>query len=84
MVYWSATRGEGGQNRVSGYQVDSLGICHTWERLADRKLDGGECLFGPFVDFRFSKDADAIFAGWNRDLILGNLCAPYGVCSRRS
>ena len=72
-IYWSATRGEGGQNRVNSYQGDALGMYRTWESLAVRDIDGGECLFGPFVDFGFSKDAEETFTKWNKDHILREL-----------
>ncbi len=37
-VYWSATRGEGGQNRIGPYTDEALGIYRTWESLAARSL----------------------------------------------
>jgi LmbE family N-acetylglucosaminyl deacetylase len=73
VIYWSATRGESGQNRINSYQGDSLGVYRTWESLAVREMDGGECIFGPFVDFGFSKDAEETFAKWNRNHILREL-----------
>jgi len=69
-VYWSATRGEGGQNIVNSYRDEALGLFRTWESLAAREIDGGECLFGPFIDFGFSKDAKDTFAKWNRENVL--------------
>src|SRR4051812_5861880 len=54
-VYWSATRGEAGQNRIGPYLGSSLGVYRTWESLTAREIDGGEALFGPFIDFGFSK-----------------------------
>ena len=39
-VYWSATRGEGGQNIISPYSGSSLGISRTWESLAAREIGG--------------------------------------------
>jgi CRP-like cAMP-binding protein len=47
-VYWSATRGEGGQNRLGPESGEALGILRTWETLAARALDGAEALYGPF------------------------------------
>jgi LmbE family N-acetylglucosaminyl deacetylase len=47
-VYWSANRGEGGQNRIGPYQGEALGVYRSWESVAARMLDGGEALFGPF------------------------------------
>ena len=63
-VYWSATRGESGQNRINQYQGDALGVYRTWESLAAREVDGAECLFGPFADFGFSKVAGEAFEKW--------------------
>src|SRR5437763_11016931 len=48
-VYWSATRGEGGQNRINAYTGEALGVYRTWESLAARAVDGGECLLVPFT-----------------------------------
>ena len=49
-IYWSATRGEAGQNRLGDYTGSSLGVYRTWESLAARAIDGGESMFGPFID----------------------------------
>src|SRR5678815_4309337 len=49
MVYWSATRGEAGQNRIGSHSGDALGIYRTWESLAARAIDGGESWYGPFL-----------------------------------
>ncbi|HEX2912078.1 MAG TPA: cyclic nucleotide-binding domain-containing protein [Chloroflexia bacterium] len=69
-VYWSATRGEGGQNRINGYQNEALGVLRTWESLAARAIDGGECLFGPFFDFGFCKNAEKAFSNWNQERVV--------------
>jgi len=63
-VYWSATRGEGGQNRIGPYKGEALGIYRTWESLASRALDGGESLYGPFFDFGYSKNAEESLSKW--------------------
>ena len=65
-VYWSGTRGEGGQNRIGPYKEEVLGIYRTWESLAARARDGGECLFGPFYDYGFSKNSDEAMSKWGR------------------
>jgi len=65
-VYWSATRGEGGQNIINSYRGEALGVYRTWESLSAREVDGGECLFGPFMDFGFSKNASDAFSKWGR------------------
>ncbi|MBU2552116.1 MAG: PIG-L family deacetylase [Proteobacteria bacterium] len=72
-VYWSATRGEGGQNMTNDYQGPALGVYRTWESLAAREMDGGQCLFGSFVDFGFSKSADEAFERWGRDRLTREL-----------
>ena len=66
IVYWSATRGEGGQNRIGPYQGEALGIYRTWESLDVRAVDGGEALFGPFVDFGYCKTGEDALARWGR------------------
>jgi LmbE family N-acetylglucosaminyl deacetylase len=66
-VYWSATRGEGGQNRIGPYKGEALGIYRTWESLASRALDGGESLYGPFFDFGYSKNAEEGLSKWGRE-----------------
>jgi LmbE family N-acetylglucosaminyl deacetylase len=65
-VYWSATRGEGGQNRIGPYTDEALGIYRTWESLAARSLDRSECLFGPFYDFGYSKNGEETLARWGQ------------------
>jgi LmbE family N-acetylglucosaminyl deacetylase len=65
-VYWSATRGEGGQNRLGRYTGEALGIYRTWESLAARAIDGGESFYGPFFDFGFSKNGVEATAKWGR------------------
>jgi LmbE family N-acetylglucosaminyl deacetylase len=64
IVYWSATRGEGGQNRIGPDRSEALGVYRTWESLAARAVDGGEALFGPFYDFGYSKSGDETLAKW--------------------
>lgn len=68
--YWSATRGEGGQNRVSQYQAEALGVFRTWESLDARAHDRAACLFGPFFDFGFSKTADDALSRWGREEVV--------------
>ncbi len=66
-VYWSATRGEGGQNRVGAERGEALGIVRTWESLDARRIDGGDVLYGPFIDFGFSKSGEEALAKWGRE-----------------
>jgi LmbE family N-acetylglucosaminyl deacetylase len=70
VVYWSATRGEGGQNRIGPYQGASLGVYRSWESLAARQVDGGEALFGPFIDFGFSKEAAKPLERWGQQEVV--------------
>jgi len=72
-VYWSATRGEGGQNRIGPYRDEALGIYRTWESLNAREEDGGECLFGPFYDFGYSKNAEESHSKWGREVLVREL-----------
>jgi LmbE family N-acetylglucosaminyl deacetylase len=64
IVYWSATRGESGQNRIGPDKQEALGIYRTWESLSAGIVDGGEALFGPFYDFGFSKSGEETLARW--------------------
>ena len=66
-VYWSATRGEGGQTRMAPYTGRELGVYRTWESLAAREIDGGESLFGPFYDYGFSKNGPETLAKWGAE-----------------
>jgi LmbE family N-acetylglucosaminyl deacetylase len=66
-VYWSATRGEGGQNRLGPETNEALGIIRTWESLSAREIDGGDVLYGPFYDFGFSKNGDDALLRWGRE-----------------
>jgi LmbE family N-acetylglucosaminyl deacetylase len=72
-VYWSATRGEGGQNRIGPYKAEALGIYRTWETLAARAIDGGEALFGPLYDFGFAKSGEDTLRKWGREVVLREL-----------
>jgi LmbE family N-acetylglucosaminyl deacetylase len=69
-VYWSATRGEGGQNRIGPYRDEALGIYRTWESLAARAVDQSECLFGPFYDFGYCKNAEVALAKWGKEALV--------------
>jgi LmbE family N-acetylglucosaminyl deacetylase len=69
-VYWSATRGEGGQNRIGAERGEALGILRTWESLDARELDGGEVRYGPFYDFGFSRTGEDALARWQRTAVV--------------
>ena len=67
VVYWSATRGEGGQNQRGPERGEALGIVRSWESLEARSIDGGEVLYGPFYDFGFSKSGEDTLERWGRE-----------------
>jgi LmbE family N-acetylglucosaminyl deacetylase len=66
-IYWSATRGEAGQNRLNAYRDEALGVFRTWEGEDARGIDGAESLFGPFYDFGYSKTGSEALAKWGRE-----------------
>ena len=69
-VCWSATRGEGGQNRIGPERDEALGILRTWESLTARTVDGGEALYGPFIDFGYCKRGEDALERWGRDAVV--------------
>ena len=70
VVFWSATRGEGGQNRRGADLEEALGVVRTWESLQARALDGGEALYGPFYDYGFAKHGEDALQRWGREDVL--------------
>ena len=64
------TRGEGGQNFVTGDFEDALGLIRTQELLANDRYTGVSQLFGTEVDFGFSKTKEEAFAKWTHDRVL--------------
>ena len=72
-VYWSATRGEAGQNRLNGYRDEALGVFRTWESEDARGIDGAEALFGPFYDFGYSKTGADTFSKWGHEATVGEI-----------
>ncbi len=72
-VYWSATRGEGGQNKRGGERGDALGVLRTWETVDARDVDGAEALFGPFIDVGFSKSGEDALRRWGREDVVREL-----------
>jgi LmbE family N-acetylglucosaminyl deacetylase len=69
-VYWSATRGEAGENRLNSYRGEALGVFRTWESEDARAIDGAEALFGPFYDFGYSKSGADTLAKWGRGAVV--------------
>lgn len=73
VVCWSATRGEGGQNRVTSYAGSELGVYRTWESMQARTIDGGESWFGPFYDYDYSKSGAETLQKWGKDRLVAEI-----------
>ncbi len=63
------TRGEGGQNAMSGETYDALGLLRTNELLAADRYAGTEQIWGSVADYGFSKTKEEAFAQWGRDRV---------------
>ena len=64
------TRGEGGQNAISGETYDALGLMRTSELLkADEYYASGQ-LWGTEADFGFSKTQQEAYARWGHERVL--------------
>ncbi len=66
----SLTRGEGGQNAVTGDFEDALGLIRTQELLSSDRYTGVDQFFGTEVDFGFSKTKEEAFAKWTHQRVL--------------
>ena len=64
------TRGEGGQNAMTGDFEDALGLLRTQELLANDRYTGVEQMFGTEVDFGFSKTKSEAFSKWTHERVL--------------
>src|SRR5579875_3184241 len=64
------TRGEGGQNAMTGDFEDALGLIRTQELLAADRYFGADQLFGTEVDFGFSKTKEEAFRKWTHERVL--------------
>ncbi len=64
------TRGEGGQNLMSGDFDDALGLVRTQELLAADSYMGVNQMWGTEADFGFSKTKEESFANWGHDRVL--------------
>src|SRR6202046_5318034 len=64
------TRGEGGQNLMSGAFNGALGLLRTQELLAADRYMGVDQMFGTEVDFGFSKTKEEAFAKWTHERVL--------------
>ncbi len=66
----SLTRGEGGQNAVTGDFEDALGLIRTQELLSSDRYTGVDQFFGTEVDFGFSKTKEEAFRKWTHERVL--------------
>ncbi|WP_433973318.1 PIG-L family deacetylase [Tunturiibacter lichenicola] len=64
------TRGEGGQNLMSGDFDGALGLVRTQELLAAGRYMGIDQMWGTEVDFGFSKTKEESFDNWGHDRVL--------------
>ncbi len=64
------TRGEGGQNAMSGEEYDELGLIRTNELLRADEFSGTEQYWTRVADYGFSKTIDEAFAKWGHDRVL--------------
>src|ERR1700723_170165 len=64
------TRGEGGQNAMSGESYDALGLIRTHELLKAGEKLGVKQLWGTEIDFGFSKTQEESFARWGHERVL--------------
>ncbi len=72
-AYLSATRGEGGQNRIGPEQSELLGLIRTEELRAARRIDGGEQFFTRAIDFGYSTNPEEALAKWGRERLLSDM-----------
>lgn len=72
-VYFSATRGEGGQNLIGTEQGSLMGVIRTHELLAARRIDGGEQEFAQVVDFGYSKTPEETLGLWGEERLLRDM-----------
>lgn len=64
------TRGEGGQNLMSGDFDGALGLVRTQELLAADRYLGVDQMWGTEVDFGFSKTKEESFSNWGHERVL--------------
>jgi LmbE family N-acetylglucosaminyl deacetylase len=67
------TRGEGGQNVMSGDFWDQLGQVRTQELLAATNAFGARLRFSSVADYGFSKSLDEALKLWGHDRVLGDV-----------
>ncbi|RXH54901.1 PIG-L family deacetylase [Granulicella sibirica] len=64
------TRGEGGQNVMTGDFNDALGLERTQELLAADRYEGVDQFWGTEIDFGFSKTKEEAFSQWTHERVL--------------
>lgn len=64
------TRGEGGQNAMSGETYDALGLIRTNELLRADQFSGTEQYWTRVADYGFSKTIEEAFDQWGHDRVL--------------
>jgi LmbE family N-acetylglucosaminyl deacetylase len=64
------TRGEGGQNAMSGESYDALGLIRTNELLLADRYSGSEQYFSTVIDYGFSKTIEEAHQQWGRERVL--------------
>jgi LmbE family N-acetylglucosaminyl deacetylase len=64
------TRGEGGQNAMSGESYDALGLIRTNELLLADQYSGTEQYFATVADYGFSKTIEEAHEKWGRERVL--------------
>ncbi len=67
---FTLTRGEGGQNAMTGDTYDALGVMRTNELLTADEYYGAKQLWGTEADFGFSKTQEESFARWGHERVL--------------
>jgi len=72
-VYFSLTRGDGGQNILGTEQGAALGLIRTHELMEARKIDGAEQAFSPVIDFGFTKSPEETFQFWDKEKLVQNV-----------
>jgi LmbE family N-acetylglucosaminyl deacetylase len=69
-ILYTLTRGEGGQNVMTGDTYDALGLIRTSELLKSDLYSGAKQLWGTQADFGFSKTQEEAFAQWGHQRVL--------------
>lgn len=74
-VYYSLTRGDGGQNIIGNEQGKYLGLIRSLEMNEARKLDGAEQIYSSAIDFGFTKNPEEVFTKWDKPQLIKEIKA---------